>query len=229
MRNVAYCLESAQTKYVWTIGDDDPVEDEAIRYVINQLKQVSDVSLLILNFSLYDIPTNQVLYKSTFDVENELLPDGQKYLENYLTKEHRGLGFLSSQIYHTESIKQALKSWSGSVNNLEGQIYWGAFCAAIGKVIISKKNYVVNARIPYKPRVRVKMHFVDLPQVFVKLMSIGYCPKIFRQRIINHFGEEGLGRLLKPALQVFPIFTVKYIVPNLVFIASYIVPMKKGI
>lgn len=228
MRNVVHCFNSARTKYVWTIGDDDPVEEEAVSYVISKLKEVPDLSFLILNFSLFDTHTNKIIHESTFDIDTELLPDGKKYIENYLKKEHRGLGFLSAQIYRTEVIQQALNSWTDSVKNLEGQIYWGAYCAINGRVMISKKIYVENARIRYKPKVRVKMHFVDLPIVFIKLMSIGYSPD-FRQRIVDHIGNKGLGRLLQPILKKYPIFTVKYILPNLVLIASSILPLKKEV
>ena len=228
MRNLVHCYDSAQTQYVWAIGDDDPVEDEAIPYIINKLKLVPDLSFLILNFSLRDTHANRVLYESTFDVEEELLSDGKAYIENYLASSHRGLGFLSAQIYRTSTIKEALQSWSSSVNNLEAQVYWGAYCASKGKVNISKKIYVENAHVRYKPKQRVRMHFVDLPQVFVKLMSIGYCPEIFRKRIVDHFGQKGIG-ILQPLLKRFPIFTVNVIIPKVVWVASQILPLKKEV
>jgi abequosyltransferase len=228
IRNVINCYNSAQTKYVWTIGDDDPIEEGAISYVISKLREIPDLSYMILNFSLFDTHTNKFLYHTTFDVDTELLPDGKTYIESYLKQQHRGLGFLSAQIYRTETIQQALESWSDSFKNLEAQIYWGAFCAINGKVLISKKVYLQNARIRYLPKVRVKMHFVDLPVVFIKLMSIGYSPD-FRQRIVDHIGNKGLGRLLYPMLKKYPIFTVKYVLPSLALIASNVLPLKKEV
>ncbi|AKG23278.1 glycosyltransferase family 2 protein [Calothrix sp. 336/3] len=229
MRNLVHCLKSAETKYVWAIGDDDPIDDKAIPYVISNLKSNYDLSLLILNFSLRDTHTNQVLYHHTFDVKTELLPDGKNFIENYLTKEHRGLGFLSAQIYHTATVQQALKSWPASVDNLEGQIYWGAFCAQFGRVHISKKVYLENARVMYKPRVRVRMHFIDLPQVFIRLITIGYNRIAFHKRVIEHYGKKGFGKVIQPLLRLFPEFTVNFIIPQLVYIASYIVPIRKEV
>ncbi len=51
VKNIMYCLKSTTTKYVWTIGDDDPIQDRAIAYVISKLRQHEDLSLLFLNFS----------------------------------------------------------------------------------------------------------------------------------------------------------------------------------
>ncbi|MFO5439541.1 MAG: glycosyltransferase family 2 protein, partial [Dolichospermum sp.] len=51
MRNIFYCLSSATTKYVWTIGDDDPIQERAVAYVIEKIKNIDNLSLLFLNFS----------------------------------------------------------------------------------------------------------------------------------------------------------------------------------
>ena len=42
MRNIIYCLGAATTKYVWTIGDDDPIQERAVAYVINKIQQNED-------------------------------------------------------------------------------------------------------------------------------------------------------------------------------------------
>jgi glycosyltransferase involved in cell wall biosynthesis len=50
MRNIFYCLSSATTKYIWTIGDDDPIQERAVTYVMDKIKNIDDLSLLFLNF-----------------------------------------------------------------------------------------------------------------------------------------------------------------------------------
>lgn len=51
LRNVAYCLNAARTPFVWTVGDDDSIQDGTLAYVLETLKKHSDIALLLLNFS----------------------------------------------------------------------------------------------------------------------------------------------------------------------------------
>ncbi|MBW4635921.1 MAG: glycosyltransferase family 2 protein [Iphinoe sp. HA4291-MV1] len=213
MRNISYCLNTAKTKYIWTIGDDDIIHQKALAYVINTLKKEHDLSLLVLNFSVRDVETGEVCFKSTFDIENEeVKSDGKAFIESYLETDHRGLGFLTAQVYRTELVQGALKKWPSSVNNLEGQIYWTAFCAVQGNINITKETYVENVYAIYKPKLWFRMNYADLPQVYAKMRLIGYSKKFCRKLIIKHFAKYE-SRVVLGALKRWPLLAITTIIP----------------
>ncbi len=77
MKNIIHCIKSATTKYVWTIGDDDPIQDRTVPYIISKIKQHPDLSLLFLNFSGRNKITGEPVHPPTivgnrwFDVDSE--------------------------------------------------------------------------------------------------------------------------------------------------------------
>jgi glycosyltransferase involved in cell wall biosynthesis len=221
MRNIEYCLKNANTKYVWTIGDDDPIKDGAIDYVIKQFQDEPDLSLLIMNFCVRFVGSEEILYDRTFEIENdEFQSDGKAVIEKYLTTDHRGLGFLTAQIYRTEAAQRALEKWPDSVKNYEGQIFWSAYCATEGKIKISKEIYVENAHIHYKPKTWFQMHYLDLPEVFAKLMEVGYSEDIFRKRIIKHIVRKNNIKIFLGGLRRWPILTMNMITQNTLLLSK---------
>ncbi|MGH2415704.1 MAG: glycosyltransferase family 2 protein, partial [Brasilonema sp.] len=146
MRNLAYCLKSATSKYVWVIGDDDPIHELALAYVINNLKKHEDLALLLLNFSWLYVLTGELAHERWFVVENEeICTDGKALIENSLQDRFSGLAFMTAQVYLTQAAQQALQKWEQSAENREGQVYWTAYCALQGSVKISKDVYVQYA------------------------------------------------------------------------------------
>jgi abequosyltransferase len=226
MPNLAYCIKVATSKYVWVIGDDDPIEENALAYVVNNLKTLPDLSLLILNFSCLYVGSNQLAYERCFDIEHEeVRTDGKVLIENCLQENFSGLAFMTAQIYQTKAAQQAQKEWPSSPSNREGQVYWTAFCATKGSVKITKEVYLQYAcGMNSAPDIKLwfKMRYSDLPAVYKKLMEIGYERMFCRKLIINHFKENNF-QVILGALKRWPIFTINTIVPyfSLVGISSW--------
>jgi abequosyltransferase len=226
MPNLAYCINAATSKYVWVIGDDDPIEDNALAYAVGNLKTYPDLSLLILNFSCFYVGINQLAYERCFDIKDEeVRSDGKVLIENCLQENFSGLAFMTAQIYQTQAAQQALKEWPLSQNNREGQVYWTAFCGTKGSVKITKKVYLQYAcGMNSAPDIKqwFKMRYSDLPVVYTKLMKIGYGRRFCRKLIIKHFTENNF-KVILGALKRWPIFTINTIVPylSLVGISSW--------
>ncbi|NRB08244.1 MAG: glycosyltransferase, partial [Richelia sp.] len=112
MRNIAHCINTANGQYLWMIGDDDPIQNRTLAYVISQLKQYPELSLLTLNFSCRYQPTGKIIYERCFDIkQEEINPDGQAVFQHCLEENHSGIGFLSAQVYRTKTIQNALANW----------------------------------------------------------------------------------------------------------------------
>ncbi|MBD2778273.1 glycosyltransferase family 2 protein [Iningainema tapete] len=211
MSNLAYCLSAATSKYVWVIGDDDPIQVQTLGYVVNNLKQHPDLSLLILNFARRYVPTNEVSERSFILDKEEFSTNGKVVIERYVKQQYEVLGFMTAQVYRAEAAQQALQNWRSGVNNREAQIYWTAFCALKGSIKITQDVYLEYAcgmnSIP-EPKQWFKMRYWDLPEVYVKLMTIGYSQEICRKFLLNHFAETNW-KVILGALKRWPLFTIK--------------------
>jgi abequosyltransferase len=219
MKNIAYCINAATSKYLWTIGDDDPIEINTLGYVLENLKQYSELSLLILNFSCRSAETGQLIYNRCFNVDNEeVYADGKALFEYCLEENHAGVGFMTAQVYRTELVQSALQKWSSGLNNMEAQVYWTAFCAAHGSAKVTKETYVQNAfGVSYwmrEPKVLLKMQYIDLPALYVKLIEIGYSNKFCRKLVLQHFFKNNW-RVFLGSLRRWPILAITTIIPYL--------------
>ncbi|NEU71184.1 glycosyltransferase family 2 protein [Hassallia byssoidea VB512170] len=216
MPNLACCIEKATSKYVWVIGDDDPIHEITLAYVVNNLKKHPEIALLILNFSWLNVVTGQLASERCFDITNEEVnTNGKALIEHYLQENFSCLAFMTAQVYKTQAAQQALEKWRDSANNREGQIYWTAFCALQGSVKITKDVYVqyacgMNSIVDAK--LWFKMRYSDLPKVYVKLMELGYSQTICRKFISKHFAETNWYVILG-ALRRWPFYTVNILTP----------------
>ncbi len=223
MRNFARCLETAKTKYVWVVADDDIIQTRTLGFVIENLKKHPDLSLLSLNFSVRSIPTKEIVIERVFDIKNEeVRTDGKKVIENCLTAGCI-LGLMSGNIYKTEAIQLALKTWPGSCDNAEGQIYWTAFCATQGSVKITKETYIEYASPMFyqtEPKEWFKRHYYELPLIYIKLMEIGYSETFCRKLILRHFTQQNNWKVVLGAIKRWPVFATATMISYLRLVSS---------
>ncbi len=224
MKNIAYCINAATSKYIWTIGDDDPIQERTLSYVVKNLQEYPDLSLLILNFSCRYEPTGELIYQRCFDIKNEeISEDGKAVFERCLKENHSGVGFMTAQIYQTKFVQAAVRDWSSGLSNMEAQVYWTAFCAARGSAKVSKETYVESAfGSSYwmrEPKILLRMQYIDLPKLYVKLIEIGYSRKFCRKLVLQHFFKNNW-RVFFGALKRWPVLAVKTIIPYLALVGE---------
>jgi abequosyltransferase len=217
MRNIAYCLNAATSKYVWTISDDDRIEDKAIPYLLNTLNTSANLSLLILNFSCRHEVTGELLYQNCYQIKEEVEEsDGKAAFERCIQENRSGVQLMSAQVYRTDLAKLALKTWADGVNNLDYQVYLTGFCAFHGNVKISKDTYLENAfgasHWMVKPKMLLKMQYTYSPEVNIKLKEIGYPSNFCRNLILEHFSHNNW-RVLLGALRRWPILALTTVIP----------------
>lgn len=225
MKNIMNCLNSARTKYVWTIGDDDPIQDRAISYAINKFKQYDDVSLLFLNFSGRNQITGEPTYPDTivgnrwFDIENEDgSKDGKAVFEHCITKSVGAVIFLTAIVYRTDVVLRAVRTWPEGVNNWMYLAYLAGYCAANGRTIVTKENYMeCILAVSYwqqKPQAALLMQYKHLPEVVRKLAETGYSKQFYRTMMVRTFKDANV-RVFLGALRRWPAFAVRTLIPFL--------------
>ncbi len=215
MRNIAYCLEHAISEYIWVIGDDDDIQPEALRYVVSNLKEHPDLTLLTLNYSLFDVASNRLRNEARFVVDQEQTFRGG-IVENDLTGYPMvlGLGFMSAQIYRTKTVQSAIASWPSSLSNLEVQIYWGAFCVMQGNSKITKSVYVkynCGDNTLSKPKNWFKCYYYDAPVVYLKMLEIGYSKKFMKSLVSTIFFKKNEFKAIIKGAMKWPALGIKVI------------------
>ncbi|PPS43120.1 glycosyltransferase family 2 protein [Chroococcidiopsis sp. TS-821] len=215
IKNIAYCINNATSKYVWTISDDDKIYDKTLAYLLQELKANPELSLLILNFSNFNIKTNQQRFTHCFNIENdEVNRNGKALFERCLPVDFAGgVALTTALVYQTTIAKRALQEWASGLNNLAVQIYVTGFCALHGSVKVTKDTYLQcntgtnfwreNAKLAFQLR------YVDIPAVFWKLSRIGYSKKLcismilsqYERMILEHFQMRYLWRRLKSGIR----------------------------
>jgi len=228
MKNILYCLNSATTKYVWTIGDDDPIQDRAINYVINKLKRHEDLSLLFLNFSGRNKITGEPVHPPTiignrwFDVDSEDgCGDGKAIFEHCFFKSVGAVIFLTATIYRTDLVKQALQRWTNAASNWISLAYLAGYCAANGSVIVTKENFlecIVGVSYWQKePRSALLMQYKHIPEVILKLQESGYSKQFCRRMLLQN-GKGVSFKVFLGALRRWPLSAIKIVIPFLALV-----------
>ncbi|BAY13438.1 glycosyltransferase family 2 protein [Calothrix sp. NIES-2098] len=223
MKNILYCLNSATTKYVWTIGDDDPIQDRAINYVINKLKQHEDLSLIFLNFSGRNKITGEAVHPPTivdnrwFDADSEDgCGDGKAIFEHCFSKSVGAVIFLTATIYRTDLVKQALQIWPDAANNWISLAYLAGYCAANGSVIVTKETFlecIVGVSYWQKePKSALLMQYKHIPEVILKLEESSYSKQFCRRMLLQN-GKEVSLKVFLGALRRWPMSAIKTVIP----------------
>lgn len=219
MPNIEFCLNAAQTKYVWVIGDDDPIQSSAIPYIINNLKAEPSLSLLVLNYSRYDVLKKNIIKAKNFPIQEEnTCIKSRFFIENTIQSDIFGLGFMTSQIYRSDAIRAALNKWGATGNNLEVQVFWGAYCALQGSIKFSRDvfvEYTCGTNALSNEKTWFKVHYADLLAVYVKLHHIGYSQEFCQKLIIHHFQKQNTIRALLGGIRRFPWLGLKTSIPYL--------------
>lgn len=214
IKNIAYCMNAATGKHVWTIGDDDRIEAETLAYVLRILSAYPDLALMILNFSTRNVRTGKLDQERWFDIENEdVTSNGKAMFERCLqVGKAGGVALTTALVYRTDLAQCALREWPTGLSNTGVQIYITGFCALHGSVKVTKDIYLECATGTHfwkeDNKIRVSFRYAEMPEVYVKLMEIGYSKKVCR-RMVHEQSREIRWRFIIWCLRRWPITTIK--------------------
>ncbi|WP_414548678.1 glycosyltransferase family 2 protein [Anabaena sp. CCY 0017] len=238
IKNIIRCLTSAETKYIWTIGDDDPIQLRAVNYLINQLKNKENLSLLFLNFSGRNKLTNEPVHPPTivgnrwFDADTEDgNEDGKAIFEHCFAKSIGAVSFLTASVYRADLIKRALEIWPEAPSNWLSLAYLAGYCAANGQVIVTKDTYmecIVGVSYWQKEaNSALLMQYKHIPEVIVKLEENGYSKEFCRQMILQNFKQVNM-KVFLGGLRRWPVSAMKMVVPFLSLVCLSAVKIMLG-
>ncbi|MEH2289979.1 glycosyltransferase family 2 protein [Nostoc sp.] len=220
MGNIACCLKAPNSKYIWTIGDDDPIQERTLDYVLTTLKKYSDLALMLLNFSGRQKQTGRLVVERWLNSDkDEPKVNSKTIFQSYLNENFGGVLFISAAIYRTDLVQRALQKWPSATNNWASQAYWTAFCAAHGSVIVTKDTYLEctmgASLLDLDPTWNFKMRYAYIPEVYIKLLKVGYPHKFCQEMIWQSLYQKTDLKILLGALKRWPFLTIKIFIPYL--------------
>lgn len=213
MRNITLCIEIAKGEYVWTVGDDDPIQERTLAYVITKINENPDLSLMFLNCYGRDSITDQIVVERWFNSDNdEPITNGKAALQRYMKESFGGVLFMTATVYKTKLVQRALQQWPSSHINLAAQAYWTSFCAVNGSVIVTKDTYLectmYASSLGKDPKWSIMMRYLYIPEVYAKLLEIGYSPKFCLQMILQNLITKNDWKIFLGALKRWPMLAI---------------------
>lgn len=191
MRNLALSLSESSSRFTWTVGDDDPIEDGTLAFVVQTLRKYPDLGLLYLNYSAYYKQLNQMNHERWLPTDFEQRPvDGKLAFQRCIETKYTvgGVIFLSATIFRTEYTQTALHRWPDSVKNWGGMAFWTGYCATQGDIFVTKARHLVcvvgTSQWEGEKKIHTRVLSKDIPQVCFKLQEIGY-PHQMSRRVIQ--------------------------------------------
>lgn len=230
MKNLGFCISSSKTKYIWEIGDDDAIQNEALAYIISKLKKQEDLSLLFLNFSGRDQNTGEPVHPSGiaenrwFDIAREDgKGDGKTIFAHCFVTSIGAVMFLTATVYKTEVAQRGYERWKEGIDNLLFFAYLTGYCAANGAVIVTDKIYlectIGVSSWQQNPASLMLIQNKYIPEILVQLEKVGYPEQFCRRLILEHFRQKDKA-VLSEALKKWPLLTIKTTVSSFALVGA---------
>lgn len=204
LANIAFCINAARGQYVWVVGDDDRVDDDTPRKVLEILKQEQGYVSILMNFA----SVGKTVFDRCYALKSDGLVDGRELVHQCLEGNYFGLAFMTAHVYRTTLAQQAVQAWPNGTWNYDYQIFVTSFCARYGKVrVVSQPvmKYVTGYNV-YETDPRASLRVAgDTSEVMVRLVGLGYSRRICSGLARHHwrrFGPKFWSRGIKKPLVV---------------------------
>lgn len=198
--NVNFCITHAQGKYVWTIGDDDPINLDALASILSILEKNQNIGSLHLNHRCVSGIDGSIVHESFYPWQEDLYcEDGKQIIEMCLQHRQGGLMFITANVLDTQLANQSIQSWEYNTENLAFPLYMVAWVSSMSGMYVTCNNicdcvYYVSS---WSSKALFLSHH-DNPLTYHKMKEIGYSPKLMNQLIQHPISSfRGLMLLLK--------------------------------
>ena len=210
MRNLALSLSESNSRFTWTLGDDDPVDDGTLAFVLQTLRKYPDLGLLYLNYSAYYSQHEQMNHDRWLPTDFKQRPvDGRTAFRRCIEGNYTvgGVIFLSATIFRTEFTQTALQLWPDSVKNWGGMAFWTGYCATQGNMFVTEAKHLICvvgvSQWEGERKIHTRMLSKDIPEVCFKLQEIGYphqmSRRVIQKSLSNYFyWSHGVLSYLRP-------------------------------
>jgi glycosyltransferase involved in cell wall biosynthesis len=132
--NFARCFELCETPYIWMLGDDDRVDENAIETILNGIEKYKDHDLIGINFS-----SNVCLVKRSTSVLIQSTTDLVEKLDFF-----GNLLFISTSIYRTDEYRKNLRHTAWGAYSMASQVVPVLLAVSNNKVLVLSDKHLVD-------------------------------------------------------------------------------------
>jgi len=173
--NFARCVELCETPYIWMVGDDDKVEENAVELILKEIELYKELDLIGFNFSSNCCPVERkspVKISSTRDLAYNLDSFG-----NWL--------FISTSVYKTKEYLKYIYMAGWGAYSMASQVVPAMMAISKNKVLVLSEKYIVT-NIPVDD---VNTKWSDY-QLALSLSSLLEAPVGFKGDEYKAFGKK---------------------------------------
>jgi len=186
IRNCLFCIQEAQGDFVWTVSDDDVVVEGTLDWVLSKASGDADgqLAFIHLNGSMSTpggIILRQYAYPFGGDPESRT---GSELFEKCSDVFEDWLLLITSNIYKTKIVQQAIKSWPDIRENLAFPLFLAGYAAAHGAMTLRSEPSLLFMAYYATPKWLVVMNRA-IPEAYRKLAEYGYTPSLIREQILK--------------------------------------------
>ncbi len=132
--NFQRCFELCDTPYIWMLGDDDRVQENAIELIFEELNNFKDRDLIGINFNSNCCQverTSAVTISSTAELAEKL-----DYFGNWL--------FISTSIYKTDEYLKHIRYQAWGAYSMASQLVPPMIAISNNKTLVLSEKYIVS-------------------------------------------------------------------------------------
>ncbi len=132
--NFQRCFELCDTPYIWMLGDDDRVEENAVELILEELNNFKDYDLIGINFNSNCCRVERksaVTISSTAELAEKL-----DYFGNWL--------FISTSIYKTEEYLKHIRYQAWGAYSMASQLVPPMIAISNNKTLVLSEKYIVS-------------------------------------------------------------------------------------
>jgi len=186
--NALHCIQQARGRYIWLVSDDDEIEHHTFEWLLATISSKSEdgFSFIHLNGLMKD-KQGRVIIESIYNFRQDRQEKPGIYLfQECLRQSITSIG-LTCSVYQRSAASSAIEWWPGVRNNLAFPVFLAGFCAAHGEMIVRAEPSVayIDGATSFRSIWPV-VDFYLLPEVYVKLVELGYQKEFIRSRILSN-------------------------------------------
>jgi glycosyltransferase involved in cell wall biosynthesis len=100
-KNFELCVTRSKSEYVWILGDDDYLKDNAVNQVLSKIGS-NTYACIFINFSLYDIKIQKEVLSKYVNINDDITAKG---ISEFLEHTNIAANFLSSIIHNKNAFQ----------------------------------------------------------------------------------------------------------------------------
>ncbi len=186
--NALHCIQQAHGQYIWLVSDDDEIEHHTFEWLLDIIssKNGEGFSFIHLNGLMKD-KQGRIIIESIYNFRKDRQEKPGTYLfQECLRQSITSIG-LTCSIYQSRVLKSAIEWWPGIRDNLAFPVFLAGFCAAHGEMIVRAEPSVayIDGATSFRSIWPV-VDFYLLPEVYIKLLEVGYQKEFIRSRILSN-------------------------------------------